>query len=129
MKDHFFVSSSSGALFDTRVDNWSMQPPLRAVYSMHVNRIATTQELKASLRAGSCSDVGGYPLYFVTSDGAALSFESVRENLRNVLDSIAHRSNDGWRVVACDVNWENDDLTCDHSGKRIPSAYGENDNG
>lgn len=39
---------------------------------------------------------GGYPRYFVTNDGAA-----------------------------CDINWENPDLYCDHSGKPIPSAYGE----
>ena len=35
---------------------------------------------------------GGYPLYFVTSDGAALSFEAVLANWRNIVQ--AHFNND-----------------------------------
>ena len=31
----------------------------------------------------------------------------------------------GWRVIACDVNWEDENLYCAHSGKRIESAYCE----
>lgn len=125
MKDHLFVSSSSGALYDTRADNWSMQPPLRAIYQRGFNEITNTQELRAALRAGQFTDLGGYPLYFITSDGAALSFEAVRSELREVLESITHRVNDGWRVVACAINYENDELVCEHTGKPIPSAYGE----
>jgi len=57
-----------------------------------------------------------------------LSFQTVRENLRSVLDSIRHKSNDGWRVIACEVNWEDEDLYDDHTGEQIESAYGENEN-
>jgi hypothetical protein len=120
----YFFQSTDGNLFDTRNPLWAHKP-LRAIYAQAFTEINDTQQLRATLRHGGHAWPGGYPMYFITSDGAALSFESVRENLRNVLDSIAHRSNDGWRVVAGDVNWENDDLTCDHSSKRIPSAYGE----
>jgi len=127
MKDHFFVASSDNGLYDTRPHEWHLLKPIRPVYRGHFQRIETTHELKATLRAGACSDVGGYPLYFIASDGEALSFEAVRDNLRDVLDSIAHRSNDGWRVVGCDINYEDDDLTCSHTGKRIPSAYGDGD--
>ncbi len=81
-------------------------------------------ELRATLRAGSYTWPGGYPMYFVTSDGAALSFEAVRENLRSVLWSIRHKVSDGWRVIGCEVNWEDEELACDHTGKGIPSAYG-----
>jgi len=68
---------------------------------------------------------GGYPRYFITSDNAALSFDSARANRRLILESLRDDCNDGWQVVACDINWEDTDLYCDHSGKPIPSAYGE----
>jgi hypothetical protein len=85
----------------------------------------TTQDLKKQLRAGEFAWPGGYPLYFVTDDGAALSFDAVRENIRSVLWSMRHGVNDGWRVIGCDVNWEDPSLYCDHTGARIPSAYAE----
>ena len=69
---------------------------------------------------------GGYPRYFITSDGAALSFAAAKTERRNILESIRDRSCDGWRIVACDINWEDTNLCCDHSGARIESAYGEN---
>jgi len=77
------------------------------------------------MRNGPYAWPGGYPLFFITNDGAALSFDVVRENLRSVLDSVANRINDGWRVVAVDVNWEDGELTCDHTGERIESAYAD----
>jgi len=85
----------------------------------------TTKELKTQLRAGEYAWPGGYPLFFITSDGESLSFEAVRDNLRSVIHSMRHKSNDGWRVVGCDVNWEDASLYCDHTGKRIGSAYAE----
>lgn len=126
LPDHFFVSSSDGALYDTRAANWSKAAPLRAVYCKHSPEIKNTADLKAALRAGSSTDMGGYPLYFVTSDGAALSFESVRSELASVLASIIGGfKSDGWHVIACEVNYEDSDLHCEHSGARIASAYGE----
>lgn len=121
---HLFVSAVDGALHDARRPDWA-STPLRPVFSRHFRQISTTAQLKATLRAGEHAWPGGYPLYFITSDGAALSFEGVRENLRHVLDSIRTRSNDGWRVVACEVNWENSAVYCDATGKHIPSAHGE----
>ena len=85
----------------------------------------TTLQLKTVLRSGAYSWPGCYPLYFITSDGAALSFDSVRANFRSVLWSIKKQVNDGWRVTGCDINYEDGELTCDHSGKRIESAYAE----
>ena len=118
---YLFVSSTDGALHDTRRD-WSAQP-LRPVYRRTFARIDTAAQLKATLRAGEFSWPGGYPLYFITDDGAALSFDAVRENFRAVLDSIRRDWSDGWRVVACAVNWEEPDLICEHSGQPIPSAH------
>jgi hypothetical protein len=85
----------------------------------------TTHELKETLRSGKYTWPGAYPLFFITLDGAALSFEAVRENLRSVLWSIKNQVNDGWRVIAVDVNWENERLYCEHTGELIESAYSE----
>jgi hypothetical protein len=49
---------------------------------------------------------GGYPRYFITNDGAALSYDAARENRRLIEESIREACNDGWQVVACEINWE-----------------------
>lgn len=66
---------------------------------------------------------GGYPLYFITNDGAALSFKAAQENAEQIRDSIINKTNDGWQVCAIETNWEDPDLTCDHTGEPIESAY------
>ena len=68
---------------------------------------------------------GGYPRFFLCSDGGALSFEAAKSNRRLILESIRDEDNSGWRIVACDINWEDIELFCDHTGKRIESAYAE----
>lgn len=124
---HLFVGCS-GELFDTRKPNWSESAPLRPDYEKTFSEIDTAAQLKATLRAGDTAWPGMYPLYFVTSDGGALSFATVRANLRGCLDAI--KTGDtlgGWRICGCEVNWEDPDLYDDHTGKRIPSAYAEED--
>lgn len=73
--------------------------------------------------------IGGYPLFFITSvrrsRRGALSFDSARENVRQILDSIGTDTNDGWRVRGCDINYEDCALICDHSGKPIAYAYSD----
>ncbi len=72
---------------------------------------------------------GGYPTYFVTSDGAALCHACGRKHGALITSSIrehsveAWRGADGWRVAALDVNWEDSELCCDHCSKAIESAY------
>ena len=68
-------------------------------------------------------------MYFITSDGGALSFEAARSELRQVLNAIRTRANDGWRIVACEINYEDSDLYCDHTGKQIPAAYADDSEG
>lgn len=100
-------------------------PIVRRRYSWHYRQIETVDQLKATLRAGAYAWPGGYPLYFITEDGAALSFESARKEFRSIAYSVKNHLRDGWRVVACEVNYEDNDLRCEHSGKPIESAYGE----
>jgi len=124
MMKHFFISEHSGELFDTRVENWSSHP-LRLNYQKHHRKIKTVEDLKATLRAGAYGWPGGYQMYFTTGCGGALSFKSARENFRNIADSIQTDCNDGWRVIGCDINYEDSNLYCDDSGERIPPAYGD----
>ena len=126
LPDYLFVSSCDGALYDTRMPEWPAHP-LRTPYARTFSRINTGAELRATLRAGPYAWPGGYQMYFITSDGAALSFESARAEFRQCAYALRHRLNDGWRIVACDINYEDGELYCDHSGERIPSAYAEDE--
>lgn len=128
LPDHLFIADSDGCLYDTRRENWMHNRPLRSRYRFHCTDIDNTAHLKAALRAGQYTDLGGYPCYFITDDGGALSFDTVRDNLREVLDAI-HRQDrtGGWLVIACQVNWEDHDLRDDHTGATIESAYGSDE--
>lgn len=121
---HLFIGEAGGALYDTRLPAWHTQP-IRFNYRCTHREIKTVSDLKATLRAGEFAWPGGYPLYFITNDGAALSFKTVRKEFRQVLYSIRNQMSDGWRVCCCEVNYENPELYDDHSGERIESAYAE----
>lgn len=70
---------------------------------------------------------GGYPTFFITSDGAALCHECAKSEGQRITASIREHSHDGWRVEALDVNWEDASCYCDHCGERIESAYAEDE--
>ena len=126
---HFFVSSIDGSLHDTRIEQWYKKAPLREVYKRTFGRIHNTTELKATLRAGMYAWPGGYPMFFITSDGARLSFSTVRDNLREVITAIKdtrYTCMEGWKVVACDINYEGP-LYDDQTGELIESAYGDDE--
>jgi hypothetical protein len=74
---------------------------------------------------GPYTSHGAYPLFWLTSDGATLSYRAVLDNLMQIARAVRDDSNCGWRVVACDVNYEDPDMYCEHSGDRIESAYAE----
>lgn len=108
LPDYLFVSSTDGALHDTRKANWHTLPPLRPNYERHHRTIESAADFKATIRAGRGVWPGGYELAFITSDGALLCFDCARKHARHVLDSVRSKSSDGWRVVAttyeaCDV--------------------------
>jgi hypothetical protein len=85
----------------------------------------TISDFRRAMRNGAFAWPGGYPLYFVTSDGEALSFDAAKSERRAILEAIRDRSNDGWRIVAVDVNYEDSALYCAHTGEKIQSAYGD----
>lgn len=81
------------------------------------------QDIKNELRSGQFAWPGGYPKYFITADGAALSFEAVRAEFKNVVWSYMNDCSDGWLVAGVDINWEDQELFCEHTNKPIESAY------
>ena len=88
----------------------------------------TVARFKQDLLDGEFAWPGGYPTYFLLSDGEALSYDAARDNEDQIVDSIASKDdNSGWRVIGKEVNWEDADLYCSDTGDRIPSAYAEPD--
>jgi hypothetical protein len=86
----------------------------------------TLQEIKTALRNGPYAWPGGYPTYFVDQNGDALSHEAVRSEWSQVVETFIFKiRNTGWNIAGIEINWENANLTCEHTGKRIPSAYAE----
>lgn len=122
----FFVASD-GALY--RDKPGPLGAPLRPHYARHFRAIETGAQLRATLRAGPCAWPGGYALYFVTSDGAVLSFKAARDNLALCIGAIrdyqaGNRHEDsGWRVVACQsTETDEEPVYCAHSGALIGGA-------
>ena len=82
-----------------------------------------TRRLRALLRNGPYAWPGGYPMFLVTNDGAALCFRCARAEYRQISTAIRHDLNDGWQVTAHGINWEDSELFCDHCGEQIETAY------
>jgi len=87
--------------------------------------IKTVSDFRKAMRHGPYAWPGGYPCYFIANDGEPISFEAAKAEKRQIIESIGRGIRDGWHLVAFDINWEDDELTCAHTGERIPSAYGE----
>jgi hypothetical protein len=117
---HLFVGPE-GDLYDTRK---GFKTPLREKYSFTFSGIETASQFKATIRAGAYAWPGGYPLYFITKDGAALCFACARKEARQVFWDFLNDCSTGWHITGCAINYEEPDLTCDHCSKAIESAYG-----
>lgn len=92
--------------------------------------IRSISDFRRAVRNGPYAWPGGYPCYWIMSDGAACAFSVAKDERRNMLEAIADyqqdkRESSGWRPVALEINWEDGDLYCDHTGKRIESAYAD----
>jgi hypothetical protein len=66
------------------------------------------------------TDLGGYPLFYVTRDNGVLCPACANRNLKLTLGDDPQ-----WRIVDCDVNYEDPELYCDNCSERIESAYAE----
>jgi hypothetical protein len=65
---------------------------------------------------------GGYPRYAITDDGGCLCKQCCADEHARI--KIASPK-DGFYIVGIDINWEDDNLYCDHCNAAIESAYGE----
>ena len=71
---------------------------------------------------------GGYPIYFICTDGEPLSFEAVMAHREAVVDAITSPgSMPSWEVAAYEINWEDESLYCSHTGNHIECAYPSDD--
>ena len=126
---HFFAAD--GQLFDTRREDWANRP-IRTVYAgvTDARNIQTGVELRAALRIGSHTLIGGNPLAFHTLDGGTLCPHCVKANLYECLSDIRTGADTGWRVFAvealCPDQMLDDDAPdgypgtpCDHCGDII----------
>ena len=68
---------------------------------------------------------GAYPQALITADGGALCSDCTRKEWRQICAESFENTNAGFRVSGVGVNWENDDLHCDHCNAKIESAYGD----
>ena len=87
----------------------------------------TVSMFRRDVRNGRYTSYGCYPLFFLVSDGEALCFDCAYTERGNIIRAIHGGWADGWRVVACDANWEDPAMYCAHCGERIESAYAEDD--
>lgn len=85
--------------------------------------------IKSELRAGKYAWPGGYPKFFVCADGETLSYEAAYENRKEIfrthLQAPKGYHDAQWTLVGCDINWEDNEMVCAHTGKRIESAYAD----
>ena len=92
-----------------------------------MNKQPSLNDIKEAIR-NKYAWPGGYPLYLICADGEALSIDSARDNWHRIARAcIVQDRNDPWRVIGVNINYENPDLYCVASGKRIESAYADDE--
>jgi hypothetical protein len=93
---------------------------VRKDVAKHYRQIDSINKLKSCLRAGEYTFPGGYRLFFITNDGACLSFSSVLDNLQSIYYSIMNDINDGWKIIGLSSAAECDEeVYCAHSNELI----------
>lgn len=69
------------------------------------------------------TSLGCYPLFLVMADGACLCADCTKSEFSQIGRATRDSLRDGWTAAAVAVNYESD-ITCDHCGEQIESAYG-----
>lgn len=87
-------------------------------------RINSVSDFRKAMRVGPYAFPGGYPTYFIMKDGSTVSYQAAKKivprklsknNIREMLVDIP---------IALEINWEDNELYCEMTNERIPSAYG-----
>lgn len=66
------------------------------------NEEMTVKQLKPLLRQKYVWP-GGYEIFLITDDGESLCVDCVKKNFREVVWSMKNKVNDGWRILAYQV--------------------------
>lgn len=90
--------------------------------------LAQLDEMVPNGKAEAYAWPGGYPIYYVTSDGGVLCPPCVTKEYERIRESSLDNARDGWALDGRGVNYEDPDLYCDHCSQRIESAYAEDGN-
>jgi len=114
---------------DLGLDKYEITPKEEVMAEARWEGDYSVEDFKRDLETGPFEWPGGYPAYFIMSDGEAMSYEAAKENAEQIIDAIQTKDDTGWRVVGRDVNWEDPDLYCCQTNQRIPSAYAEPEEG
>jgi hypothetical protein len=87
----------------------------------------TVADLKSFIRSGGYAWPGGYPCALLMADGECIDAQAARENYRQIRRNMRRdtRTSQDWTPLEVFIHWEGEPLTCAHSGRVIPSAYGE----
>jgi|SRR5210317_696016 len=94
--------------------------PVRRDVAKHYREIDSINKLKSCLRAGEYTFPGSYRLFFITNDGACLSFSAVLDNLQSIYYSMMNDINDGWKIIGLSSVAECDeDIYCDHTNEKL----------
>ena len=83
-----------------------------------------SRKLRDELIASPYAWPGGYPMFAITSDGAALCHRCCSSEHKAIGSTYG---TDGWNIVSLDINYEDPALHCDHCGERIESACTESE--
>lgn len=81
-----------------------------------------SRKLRDELIASPYVWPGGYPMFAVTSDGAALCHKCCQSEHKAIGFTYG---TDGWAIDCLGVNCGYPSLYCDHCNNRIESAYAE----
>lgn len=97
---------------------------VREHYSYTFSRIENSHQLRATIRNGKYTNVGGYPLYLVFGDGEPCCFDCARKEYKQISSDTKAGYGASFQVVGCEINWE-EEMFCSHCNNQIPSAYGD----
>lgn len=88
----------------------------------------TRAEFEHDLKAPTVA-YGGYTIHFITDDGQPMSYESAKENQNLICaamdesEAMSDVTDKQWLVIAKDINWEDNEMKCCHSGELIAANY------
>lgn len=79
------------------------------------------ESAKREYSFGKFESLGMYEKHWITKNGGVLCFECVTENLEQCSDFEAQNPN--WFLIGCQINWEDNQLYCDHCNRKINEEY------